>query len=446
MKRNALTDRQVATVKPTAGVTQLTDGQGLYLKLQWAEGKPAGKGHQWRFDYTRPTTGKRNTLSLGAYPLTTLQKAREEAEKARKLVAEGVDPGAVKDELKAQQAVAVQAQVVDIERKAKGLAPAGTLLGVAENFHADKLATKDWTELHAEQWLGMVRRCLPAQVALMPIADVKPVHILADVVRPLEKAGKIATSRTVRKYLTQVFDYAEVLELRTGNPARAVRSQVAQNVSHQLGNNPAATKPEQLKGVLLAIRAWSVPVTRAALQVQAALFQRPSDTCAMKWTDIDLNGAVWTIKAAPRSKIAKSLKGEDHIVPLPRQVVALLRTLKPLTGHTPFVFYSPSETGRAITNDTLTNALRSMGLGDVQTAHGFRATARTMIRQYLRFDSDIIEAQLAHTSSEELGSAYDRAKWIEERAPMLQAWADYLDGLLTETQPQLAADPLKLAA
>lgn len=452
-KRHALTDTQIKGAKP-GKLTQLTDGMGLYLKLFFDR----AAGHSWRFDYKSPATGKRNTLVFGAYPTVSLKLARDKAQAARELIAQGVDPAGQREVIKAEQKAAVLAIVVQDERAARGLAPAGSLLGVCEDYHQGKLDTGDWTELHAAQWLGMVKRCLPQAVAHLPIASVRPVTILHDVVRPLERDGKVATSRTIRKYLAQVFDYAEVLELRQGNPARVVRGQCKQHVGEDLGNNPAMTTPAGLTQVLAAIRDWPTIVTRIALTVQAALFQRPSDTCGMKWADLDLDAALWTIEAAPHTKIAKSLKGNDHIVPLPSQVVDLLRTLKPITGHTEWVFLSPQNTGESITNDTLTNALRSMGFGGKQTAHGFRATARTILRERLKVNAEVIECQMAHSGAttgldgtmriDPLGAAYNRATHLDERTEMVQLWADYLDSLLTpklvESTPAPVAEVLAL--
>lgn len=436
------TDKNTATGKP---LTQLTDGAGLYLKLSWVDGgKRNPKGHGWRFDYTRPTTKARNTMVLGSYPAMSLAEARAKAAELRAMVANGVDPMEQRAAATALVLAAQQEQTETERRALLNLAPAGTLLGVAQDYHASKLARKDWSAAHGAQWMGMILRCVPDSLGLLPIAAVKAPALYMQVIEPLEIAGKIATARTVRKFLAEVFTFAELHELRTGNPATVAKSLMVKHVEHRLGNNAAITKPDDLRTLLARIATWNNFVTRAALQVQVALFQRPNTTCTMKWADLDLDAAVWTITPEVRTKLHKSLKGEAHVIALPRQVVELLRSLQALTGHSEWVFQS-AITGDAISNDTLTNALRTMGFGGQQTAHGFRATARTMIVKHLGFDKDWVEAQMAHTTSEEMGTAYDRNKWVEERAPMLQAWADYLDGLLG-VAPAVAFAPLKLAA
>lgn len=471
-KRYTLTERSIAKEvreAKAAGKTQVTDGQGLYLKL-------GGIEPSWRFDYKSPVTGKRNTAILGPYPAVSLDLARDKAQAARELIARGGDPAMQRDEDKAKQQAAVMAIEADDARTAllrrmldkpnqkATIAPAGTLLGVAQDMYADRLTGGAWKAQHATQWLGMITRCVPSRVALMPIADVKPTDILRDVIRPQEAAGRDATAITVRRFLSDLFDYAERMELRQGNPARVIRKDAKKaEHSENIGNNPGVTDPTKLAVILRAISDWANPVTRAALQVQAALFQRPGDTCSMRWADVDLDAARWVITPAKRTKLHKTLKGGAHIIKLPTQVVAVLSALKPLTGHSEWVFLSTANTGKPITNDTLTNALRNMGFGDIQTAHGFRATARTMIPDQCGTQPQYVEAQLPHSIGMQTidgrmvrdpnGTAYQRATWVNERGVMLQAWADYLDSLLAvevptlpATEVQEASAPLLLAA
>lgn len=482
-KRFTLTAASIAAAIREAkrdGKTQVTDGQGLYLKL-------GGLEPSWRFDYVtdviNPDTGKktRNTAVFGPYPAVSLALARDKAQAIREQLARGENPVDARKEAKAQQqalAMATEAASVrDIQlhktldviakdgtvTKAR-IAPVGTLLGVAQDMVTDRLSSGTWKALHGYQWIRMIARCTPDRLALMPIADVKPADLLRDVIRPLEAAGKDATAITVRRFLSDLFDYAERMEIRQGNPARVIRKDVKKaEHSDNIGNNPGVIEPKKLAVILRAVRDWNNPVTRAALQIQAALFQRPNDTCSMRWADVDLDAAQWIITPAKRTKVHKTLKGGKHIIGLPTQVVAVLRELKKLTGHSVWVFLSTANTGGPITNDTLTNALRTMGFGGIQSAHGFRATARSMIPQYCGAEPQHVEAQLPHAIGMQTidgrmvrdpnGTAYQRATFVAERATMLQAWADYLDSLLTIEVPTLAADvqeaasaPLALAA
>jgi integrase len=449
------TDKQLTELKQAdCAKTRLADETGLYLKLRFDH----DAGHQWRFDYQRPIIKKPNTMVLGLQKYMTKKEARAAADKLRAMLAKGIDPVATKQVAEEAKQQALVALTVAQKREAEGLAPAGSLLGVCQDYKAGKLGSGDWKAKGATEWINIIKRSLPLEIAHMPIEEVKPMHILQQVIRPLEAAGLVPTSQVVRKNLAQVFDYAEVMELRQGNPARVLRGQVKQN--HVAGHNPAVTTPTELKTVLEKIMGWGNPITRTALQVQVAIWQRPGETCSMRWPDVDLEAGLWNAPIVAGTKLAKSLKhvkGGVHVVPLPKQVVAMLRALKSFTGHTEWVFLSPMNTGKPITNDTLTNALRSMGLGEIQNAHGFRATGRTMVVEQLGLSAQVAECQLAHSAGiqkadgtlvkDGLRGAYDRATFLPERIEMIQAWADYLDQLMAQPATELIeAEPLKLAA
>lgn len=463
MKANALTDKQIQAAKPGdlnpktgKPITQLTDGMGLYLKLFFDR----DRGHSWRFDYTRPTNKLRNTLVFGTYPAMSLKEARQRATKAREQVACGIDPAEQRDSAKEAAEAAQRAIALADERKLRNLAPAGTFQGVCEDYHAQQVQNGNWTELHAAQWLAMFTRKVFADkaLALKPFGQVTAVE-LKDLLAQIEAAGQVPTARALRKYLGNVYDYAIALGLATTCLPRVIAKQLKQR--HKGGNNPAVTTPEALAPVLRLIRDYGNPIFRAALMLQVVCFQRPSDTAAARWADIDLEAGLWFIRAeseddAGETKIGRSLNGHDHVSPLPRQMVAELRALREVTGNSEWVFPSMSaeRRGLPINNDGLSQALRDMGLKGQQTPHGFRATARTMIEEQLDIRAKYIEAQLAHAAGIEgldggmrrdlLGAAYNRATHLEKRVHMVQAWADYLDSLLAAEA--VTAEPLKLAA
>ena len=152
----------------------------------------------------------------------------------------------------------------------------------------------------------------------------------------------------------------------------------------------------------------------------------------MEWAEIDMEAAVWTIPAAKMKRTLHGKKnGRPHLVPLARQALAVLADLRPVSASSAFVFPSLLSDKRPMSDNTVRAALRRMGYGnDEMTAHGFRATARTMIAEQMPgVSTDVIEAQLAHGKSGPLGMAYDRAEFMAQRRQMMQAWADYLDEL-----------------
>jgi integrase len=170
---------------------------------------------------------------------------------------------------------------------------------------------------------------------------------------------------------------------------------------------------------------------RAALQLAPMLFQRPNELRGATWAEIDLDGALWTVPAARmKRRIDGKQNGDPHLVPLPTQAVEILRKLHPVTGHGVMVFPGERSHERPISDNTLRAALLTLGYGPtVQTVHGFRATARTLLAEVLEVDPLVIEAQLAHAVKDANGRAYNRTQYVKQRSVMMQRWADYLDQL-----------------
>ena len=181
-----------------------------------------------------------------------------------------------------------------------------------------------------------------------------------------------------------------------------------------------------------AIRSYQGgPIVRAALQLAPMLFQRPNELRGMAWAELDLDKALWTVPAM-RMKRRKEGKehGDPHTVPLPAQAVEILHRLHPLTGHSALCFPGERSHDRPISDNTLRAALHTLGYAsDVQTVHGFRATARTLLAEQLDFSKDVIEAQLSHAVKDANGTAYNRTQFLSKRVPMMQRYADYLDRL-----------------
>ena len=188
----------------------------------------------------------------------------------------------------------------------------------------------------------------------------------------------------------------------------------------------------KLGDLIRAIRAYKGgPIVRAALQLAPILFQRPGELRAAEWSEIDFDGALWTIPAArmKRSKDGKE-HGDPHLVPLPTQAVEILRGLHGYTGHGRMVFPGERNHDRPISENSVRTALITLGsTPEIQTWHGFRATARTMLAEQLECDPLVIEAQLAHAVKDANGRAYNRTTYLKQRTEMMQRWADYLDKL-----------------
>lgn len=400
----ALTDTFVKKVKPTSAASGVkhADGQGLYLHV-----KEAGK--YWRMSYR--LNGKQRTLALGVYPAVSLQKARQRRDKARELLADGVDPSTAKRE----------------EKQSNALAATNTLELVAREFLKTK--ADSWTPKYAEKWIRGMEKDLFPYLGAQPLAIIKA-QALLEALRRVEKRGAIETAHTLRQTVGQVFRYG----IQTGrcerNPATDLQGALKPVTTKHMA---AILEPTQVGALLRAIDAYTgQPMTRAALALSALLFQRPGNIRQMEWTWIDFDHAMLTIPSQDMKRRAQQkLNGRPHFVPLAAQALELLKELIPLTGHGRYVFPSLRTGERPMSDNTVNAALRRMGFEkDEMSAHGFRATARTlMIERIKGMSADVIEAQLAHGKSGPLGNAYDRADFMEQRRVMMTQWADYLDKL-----------------
>jgi integrase len=399
----ALTDTFVRQVKHSGRPSgdKYADGGGLYLLV-----KAAGK--YWRMGYR--FAGKEKLLSFGVYPALSLAKARQKREKAREQLADGIDPSAAKRE----------------EKQARAMAAANTFELVAREFH--KVKSPGWSEKYARKWLTGMESYLFPSVGKRPVASITA-GMLLDVLRLVEKRGILDTAHTLRQNAGQVFRYAVQTERCERNPVVDLTDALQPlTVTHMA----AVTEPRQVGELLRAIDAYTGhPITRAALQLSALLFQRPGNIRAMEWAWVDLDEAMLTIPAqSMKQRKAQKINGRPHLVPLAPQAVKILKELQPLTGHGRYVFPSLLTGERPMSDNTVNTALRRMGYSrEEMTAHGFRAMARTVLGEHLDADAEVVEAQLAHGKSGSLGMAYDRATYMKQRREMMAQWANYLDKL-----------------
>nr|WP_166744143.1 integrase arm-type DNA-binding domain-containing protein [Xanthomonas cannabis] len=390
-----LTDTAIRKAKPAATVQKLRDGGGLYLLL-----RPDG-ARWWRWDYRRPVTSKRNTLSLGTYPDVSLATARERHAAARKLLAEGVDPGE--------------------QRKAEKSATLERLVNTFDAVAAEHLAMRA-NKLSAGSIVRerrLIQRDLGPYIGSHRIDSITARDLLA-ALRKIEARGAVETAHRARMLAGQVFRYA----IATGRAERNPASDLKGALTPPEGRHFASVTEPALVGELLrAISGYrGSPVVMGALQLAPLVFVRPGELRKARWKDIDLDASEWRFVA---SKTAQS-----HVVPLSSQAVSVLRDLHPLTGRGEFVFPSTRGRGRPMSENTVNAALRRLGYdSDTMTGHGFRAMARTILDEVLGFRPDYIEHQLAHAVRDPNGRAYNRTAHLAERRKMMQAWADYLDSL-----------------
>ncbi|MGO9593561.1 MAG: tyrosine-type recombinase/integrase [Steroidobacteraceae bacterium] len=387
-----LSETKIRAAKLKERPYKLFDKRGLFLLVT-----PTG-GRLWRLRYRIGALEK--LISLGAYPDVTLKRAREKRDDARRLIADDIDPSA--------------------QRKAQRAALLDTFEGVA----------KEWLALQSKSLAPETISILGARLnsALYPYLGNRPVasitaQELLIAIRRIEARGRHETAHRVRALAGRVLRYA----VATGRAQHDVAADLKDALAPVESRNFASvTDPARVGELMRAIDGYSgYPVTALALKLAPLVFVRPGELRAAEWSEFDLPNGEWRIPAA-RMKMK-----EPHIVPLARQAIAILRELEPLARGGRYLFPSLRTRERPMSENTINAALRRLGYSsEEQTGHGFRSMASTLLNEQ-GFPPDVIELQLAHTERNKVRAAYNKAQRLPERRKMMQAWADYLDGLRT---------------
>jgi integrase len=399
-----LTDAECknATCPPGKPRARLSCSGGLYLEVS-----PAGS-KRWFYKYRKE--GKEGRMALGSYPDVGAKDARKARDAAKLQKSTGVDP----------------VQVRKVEKLKSTTPAANTFKATALEWYEMKLDS--WSTHYAIREKRNLEKDLFPHFSVRNIGDIEPIELLA-AVRAVEERGALDVAHRVLTTAGQVWRYA----VATGRAQRDISADIKGALKPHHGKHFAAiTDPLKLGELIRVIRGYQGgPIVRAALQLAPMLFQRPGELRAAAWAEFDLDAAMWTIPAARMKRSVDGKRnGDPHQVPLPTQAVAILRKLHPITGHSALCFYGERSHDRPISDNTLRAALLTLGYGpDVQSVHGFRATARTLLAEELNIDPLVIEAQLAHAVKDANGRAYNRTQYLKHRTAMMQQWADYLDKL-----------------
>lgn len=387
-----LTDIKCKQAKATDKLVKLSDGAGLQLHIM-----PTGS-KVWRGAYR--FGGKQKTYTIGAYPATGLQDAREAWRSAKSLLEQGRDPTVEKR----------------IERLRVATASEKTFAEVAVEWRAQKYPVDSKT---GDDALHRVTTNIFPDLGAMPIAAIEPPMVLASL-RRIEARGSLDMTKRVQRLVSRIFDYAVACGLRKENPGAPVKEALR---GHKAGHF-AAIEVEEFPQLLidLAVAEKKAEIkTKIATRLLLHTFTRTAELVEAPWAEFDLDRALWLIPAA-RMKMKR-----DHLVPLSRQVVDLLRTMELITGGRKYVFPHRSKGNLPMDKNTVLRALSRMGYQGRMTGHGFRTLAMSAITQQLGYDDKIVDLQLAHVKKNKVDKAYDRAKWIRERTKMMQDWSDYVD-------------------
>jgi integrase len=395
--RMPLTDIEVRNAKPRAESYTLKDGEGLYLLVT-----PNGS-KLWRLKGRVGRGGKQKLLGLGAYPEVSLLEARNKRHEMKAHLKAGRDPVEIKRQ----------------EKMADAAAQAQTFGRIAEEYlakqEAEGLADATVTK---NRWL---LEDLASPLKDRPIREITAAEILL-VLQRVEARGARESATRLRSAIGRVFRYAVATARAGADPTWALRGAlVAPRVRHR----PAVASPEGVGQLMRAIEGMEGSlVVRSGLKIMALCFPRPGELRYAEWADIDLEAATWTIPAE-RTKMRR-----QHVIPLAPQAVAIFRELHKATGHRRLVFPGVRNANVPMSENTLNAALRRLGYSEAEmTAHGFRATASTLLNESRRWHVDAIERALAHVDSNKVRRAYARGEHWDERVKMAEWWADHLDEL-----------------
>ncbi|HEM7417023.1 MULTISPECIES: integrase domain-containing protein [Citrobacter freundii complex] len=389
-----LTDTEIKKAKPTEKEFTLWDGDGLFLRI-----KPSGK-KIWHLGYTVPLTKKRAKMSLGFYPYLTLAQARALRDEYLSLLAQGIDPQSHN------------------EQKAQALKDATehTFQTVAKKWLDEKIKTSGISQDHAKDiWRSLERNIFPT-LGDIPIKEIRP-KMLKQHLDPIEQRGVLETLRRIISRLNEIFRYAATEELIEFNPA----DNLTQRFSKPKKQNMPALPPSELPRFIVALANASIRLeTRLLIEWQLLTWVRPGEAVRARWTDIDEENRFWNIPA----EFMKMKR--PHKVPLSKEAMRILESMKLISGHREWVFPSIKAPLSHMHEQTANAAIIRMGFGGELVAHGMRSIARTAAEESGKFRTEALEAALAHLKRDEIVAAYNRAEYLAERVALMQWWGDFV--------------------
>lgn len=403
-----LTDTAVKNAKrPPKGKPKLFDGGGLFLLVP----KEPTRNKVWRLKYR--FRGEEKLLAIGTYPDVSLADARKARDAARAQLKAGIDPGAKRKADKAEVlAVKVAEEIATVEREEN------TFEAVAREWFGKH--APNWALGHSDKIIRRLERDVFPWIGQRPIREIEPQELLA-CLRRIEERGALETAHRAHQNCGQIFRYAVATGRVASDPSRDLKGAIPPTKEK---HHASITDPKAIGELLRAMDAYKGSmVTRSALKLAPLVFARPGELRKAEWSEFNFDTAEWRV---PAHKMKARVL---HIVPLSRQALEILVELKPLTGECRYVFPGARDLKRPMSEMAVLAALRRMGYAkDEMTGHGFRSMASTLLNEQ-GWHRDAIERQLAHAERNNVRAAYNYAEYLPERKRMMQAWADYLDGL-----------------
>lgn len=412
-KTTALTDAKCKQTKHNPdGGNKLFDGGGLYLELM-----PSGS-KKWRLKYR--FNGKENRLTFGDYPALSLAEARDRREKAKRQLADGIDPSLHREE----------------QRLVAQIAAGNTFEAVADEWL--QIKRRGWSTSHDKRITAILRNDVFPQIGKRPIATISGPVVLATI-RKIEARGAHEIAVKALETCGGIFRHACATGATDRDPTSGLRDFLAPRppVKHY----PHVTEAE-LPALLERIEGYSGGAeTKLAVKLMILTFLRTNELRWARWEEFDFDTREWRVPSTRmKGTLDQKASGFPHVVPLSRQAVKLLNELKPLTGRYELLFPgSKNGAVQPISAETINKALKSLGFEGRQTGHGFRGLASTIMNERSGINPDVIERQLAHVVGNKVRRAYNHAQHMDERHRLMQWWGDFIDQRAGKNVVQLPA-------
>ena len=393
---NPLTNTQVKQAKAKEKVYKLSDGLGLQLRV-----RPNG-AKSWLFDYVRPFDKKRTSIGFGSFLDVSLAEARNKRKQARELLAKNIDPKEHREE----------------QLRIKRLSEGETLINVCNDWFKIKKTRVAEVTAHAI-WRNFKNHLFPA-LGNRPISKILAPETI-EAIKPLSAKGSLETVSKLIRALNEVMNYAVNTGRIHHNPLAGIRTAF----ETQTSKNMPTLSPEELPELMNALSYATIKITtRCLIEWQLHTMVRPREAAETEWDEIDFDNSLWNIPAE-RMKMKRG-----HSVPLTEQSLAILSRMKPISGHRKYIFPADRKPSNPSNAQTANMALKRMGFKGRLVAHGMRALASTTLNEQ-GFDSDVIEAALAHVDKNEVRRAYNHATYLERRRKLMFWWSEYIESAAT---------------
>lgn len=391
-RASPLTDTEIKKAKPKEKEYILCDGHGLSLRI-----KPNGS-KLWLFNYIRPILGTRTNLGLGTYPIVSLAEARMLRDDCRKLLAQQIDPKKHREELERKQLMDTQSS---FEK-------------VAELWKEKKSSEVEEKTIN-KYWRNLELHLLPL-IGKYSIKEIQP-SLVVPMLKKVEENGSPDMVNRLCGHLNEILNFAVNSGLIESNTCLKISSTFK---SVRQRNNPRVSS-EEIPTLIKRIHSANIKKkTKLLILFQLLTMVRPSEASNAAWNEFDFDKKEWTIPA-------ERMKARfPHTVPLSSQVMALIEQLRPMTGHTKYLFTHRSDLNKTMSSSTVNMALKKMGYEGQQTAHGFRGLARTFLAEQ-GVQHEHAEVCLAHKTGGQVSLAYNHANYLEQRRDIMQIWGDHIE-------------------